>query len=224
MQNQTHTNTHTNQRSKAASTGATEQYPTNPASWWRRVCPISGTRLVISGDLPGWGGPLAEHLQHWVDAGVTHIVDVRCEWSDEAEVRRLQPAVTYHWVGTDDAGSGQPDEWFDTGVDAAVEAMGDPTAMAMVHCHMGVNRGPSMAFAVMLAMGWHPVAAVEAIRAARPIAAVLYAMDALDWWHRRAATDPCVAAEQRAVLSLWLEQHPVDIDWVINRIRRAEHA
>jgi hypothetical protein len=220
MHHQTHTNPHVH---TTASTD-TQQRPTSPAAWWRRVCPIPGTRLAVSGDLPGWGQALAEHLQHWVDNGVTHIVDVRCEWSDEAEVGRLQPAVTYHWVGTDDDGSGQPDEWFDAGVEAALEAMGDPTATTMIHCHMGVNRGPSMAFAVMLALGWEPVRAVEAIRSARPIAAVLYGMDALDWWHRRSATEPRVAAEQRAALSEWLEQHPVDVEWVINRIRRAEYS
>lgn len=196
--------------------------PAQPAEWWRRICPIEGTRLVISGDLPGRAPHFAEHLSRWVQSGVSHIIDVRSEWNDGEAVLQLEPGMAYHWVGTDDDGYGQPDEWFAAGVDAALEALGDPTSLTMVHCHMGVNRGPSMAFAIMLATGWDPIAALEAIRGARPIAAVLYAVDALEWWHRRAGTSACVAAEQRAALGEWLEQHPVDVGWVISRIRRAE--
>ena len=142
--------------------GVAPERPASPSRWWREVCPIAGTRLVISGDLPGWGTQFGEHLQRWVTAGVTHIIDVRDEWNDANAVRELAPAIVYHWLGTDDDGYGQPDAWFDAGVDAALDCMADPTAVAMIHCHMGVNRGPSMAFAVLLAMGWHPVAAIEA--------------------------------------------------------------
>ena len=202
--------------------GVAPERPASPSRWWREVCPIAGTRLVISGDLPGWGTQFGEHLQRWVTAGVTHIIDVRDEWNDANAVRELAPAIVYHWLGTDDDGYGQPDAWFDAGVDAALDCMADPTAVAMIHCHMGVNRGPSMSFAVLLAMGWHPLAAIEAIRAARPIAAVLYAMDALDWWHRRSAVSAVVASEQCAALSEWIERNPVDVGWVISRIRRAE--
>ncbi len=196
--------------------------PTNPAGWWRTICPIEGTRLVISGDLPFGGPAFAEQLGRWVESGVSHVIDVRSEWNDCESVLQREPGLVYHWVGTDDDGYGQPDEWFAAGVDAALEALADPTSCTMVHCHMGVNRGPSMAFAILLATGWDPIAAMEAIRRARPIAAVLYAVDALEWWHRRAGTQACVVAEQRAALSEWLERNPVDVGWVISRIRRAE--
>lgn len=60
-----------------------------------------------------------------------------------------------------------PDEWFWDGVDFAFEALADPDAQILAHCHMGINRGPSMAFAerlirnvykVLLTRGMHGVA------------------------------------------------------------------
>lgn len=196
--------------------------PLSPADWWRRLCRIKGTRIFVSGDLPAGTADFERQLDHWRAAGITHIIDAREEWSDEKRVAELYPDMTYCWVGTHDDGSGQPDEWFRAGVDAALEALGDPAARIVIHCHMGVNRGPSMAFAVLLAMGWNPVAAAAAIREARPIAAILYAASAIDWFHRQGEVSASEAAQQRAELSEWFEQNDIDVAWVINRIRRAE--
>lgn len=196
--------------------------PVNPADWWRRVCRIEGTRIFVSGDLPSGRVDFQAKLDEWRRHGITHIVDAREEWSDEQRVAEREPDITYHWVGTHDDGSGQPDEWFAAGVEAALEAMGDPSAKVMIHCHMGVNRGPSMAFAVLLAMGWSPVDAAAAIREARPIAAILYADSALDWWQRTSGMSRSQASQQRAELAEWMRTNLVDVDWVINRIRRAE--
>ena len=44
---------------------------------------------------------------------------------------------------------------------------------------MGINRGPSLGFAILLHWGWDPNEAITAIRDARPIANVWYAVDAL---------------------------------------------
>ena len=53
----------------------------------------------------------------------------------------------------------------------------------LAHCHMGINRGPSMGFAILLALGWDAEEALDAIHAARPIAFIAYAEDALRWHH-----------------------------------------
>jgi protein-tyrosine phosphatase len=90
-----------------------------------------------------------------------------------------------------------PDEWFDAGVAFALDALKDPDAQVLAHCHMGINRGPSMAYAILLATGMEPVAALTAIRQARPIAAIAYDGDALDWWHRADGTPAPVAKRQR---------------------------
>ena len=196
--------------------------PVNPAEWWRRLCLIEGTRIFVSGDLPAGGADFIRQLDQWRAAGVTHIIDAREEWSDEQRVAELCPEMHYSWVGTHDDGTGQPDEWFRAGVDAALEALGDPGARIVIHCHMGVNRGPSMAFAVLLATGWDPVAAAAAIRSARPIAAILYAANALDWFHRQGGVPAALASQQRAELHEWFQQNDVDVAWVINRIRQVD--
>ena len=59
-----------------------------------------------------------------------------------------------------------------------------------MHCHSGINRGPSAAFAVLLSIGWDPVEAIELIRTQHPIATVSYAENALDWWHRSSGITP----------------------------------
>lgn len=63
-----------------------------------------------------------------VKAGVTDIIDVRIEWTDDASVHGLQPQLRYHWLGADDHDGDQKDEWFAAGVGAVLEAFGDPTA------------------------------------------------------------------------------------------------
>ena len=83
-----------------------------------------------------------------------------------------------------------PGEWFEDLTAWAVDALDDPDARLLVHCHMGVNRGPSAAFAILLALGWDPFDALDAIRDARPIAYIAYAEDVLAWHHdRHGATD-----------------------------------
>jgi hypothetical protein len=77
-----------------------------------------------------------------------------------------------------------PDAWFDTGTDLVLNRLQDREARMLVHCQQAVNRGPSMGFAVLLAQGWDPLEALDAIRKARAVAYIAYAEDALDWWLR----------------------------------------
>jgi dual specificity phosphatase 3 len=83
---------------------------------------------------------------------------------------------------------------------------------------MGVNRGPSMAFAILLATGMEPVAALTAIRRARPMSAISYAGDALDWWHRVSDTPAAVARRQRAEAAAWHRANPIDTVRIIRTI------
>lgn len=194
----------------------------DPAAWWRVIgfpCP----QVAVSGDLDRDDDNRAlEQLREWSAQGVTDIIDVRGEWSDEAFVAEHSPGMRYHWLGTDDWGNGQPDEWFEAGVAAALQSLADPDRTVMVHCHMGVNRGPSMAFAIMLALGFDPIDALAAIRGARPIAAIIYAQDALLWWHRRRGSSSTEAQRDLRRLRQWHRDHPVDVAWVVSRIRLAE--
>jgi hypothetical protein len=119
-------------------------------------------------------------------------------------------------------GGDQDASWFAVGLDALHAAQTHENAVLMVHCHMGVNRGPSMALAMLLDQGWDVVDALNAIRQARPIAGIIYYESAI-----RAVGDfqnrPEVEIEldvQRA--HQWFEDHEIDIRQIIRLIRRAE--
>lgn len=195
--------------------------PSSPEEWWRTGCFVT-PNLLVSGDLDSSSlAVFSEQLEHLIELGVTDIIDVRAEASDEDLVRKLQKNITYHHVATADDGYARPDAWFESGVTAAVSALNKEGRKVFVHCHMGVNRAPSLTFAIMLALGYGPVESLSAIRTARPIAALMYAPDALAWWHRYSGASPEQAnAEQREV-SDWMRAHPIDTNWVISRIANA---
>jgi protein-tyrosine phosphatase len=98
---------------------------------------------------------------------------------------------------------------------AAIEGGGT----VLTHCHMGVNRGPSLGFAVLLAQGWDPVEALDTIRTARPIAWVAYAEDALRWHHGEAS--PELEADLRR-LQEWRDDTQLDMHSVIRSVRSQE--
>ena len=195
----------------------------NPASWWRRLCEVTD-RLFLCGALPHDQNGFDRMLQEWVDAGITDIVDLREEWSDESRVATKQPEISYTWMGTHDNGDTQERSWFDHGVAAITRALADPDARVVVHCHMGVNRAPSMVFAALLALGYDVEDGLRAIRDARPIAAILYAEDAAAWFadHSGSGWETSWAAEMRMQVRAWHAANPVDVAWVIRRIRRVE--
>jgi hypothetical protein len=168
--------------------------------------------LAVGGDLEP---RLAADQLADIDAlGITHIIDCRIEWSDELFVARQAPHLGYLHHGMDDAGQDVPGAWFDAAM-AWIAAAG-PDAVVLTHCHMGINRGPSLAFAVLLHRGWDPIEAIAAIRAARPIANVWYAADALTWHHGRSGTDP---ADDLRRLDDWRDANPLDVTRIIRSVR-----
>ncbi len=194
----------------------------DPTAWWRRIGFV-GDRLALCGDLPSRTlTPALEQLAEWQAAGITDILDVREEWSDADLVADHAPEVTYHWLGTNDDGRGQAAEWYAQGVAIARRVLAHPDRRLLVHCHMGVNRGPSMAYAILLGLGEDHIAAMEQIRAARPIAATIYAPDALQWWHDEIDASPHARAADHDQLIQWMRDHPVETWWIISRIRQAE--
>ena len=108
-----------------------------------------------------------------------------------------------------------PDAWFDRGVAFALDALARPGTKVLSHCHMGINRGPSLAYAVLLALGTDPVEALDALRRARPIANAWYAEDALDWWHRRSGAPETVRHSDRRRVAAWRAAHPLDVVRII---------
>lgn len=181
-------------------------------------------RLAFGGDLSSYDDDLAAlQVTEICHLGVTHVVDVRIEWSDAQTFADHAPQVQYLHHGMDDAGQAVPPEWFEHAVGWIESAWADdPDAVVLTHCHMGINRGPSLAFAVLLALGWDPVEAISALRAARRQANVWYAADALTWHHRRAGVDADIAAAQHAALAQWREANPLDVVRIIREVNEAE--
>ncbi len=179
------------------------------------------SRLLVGGDLHTRDTELAgRQLGELVAVGVTHVVDARVEWSDESWVARSAPGIAYLHHGMDDAGQLVPSAWFDVGVSWALTAI-EQGGTVLTHCHMGINRGPSLGFAVLLAQGWDAVDALDAIRRARPIAWVAYAEDALRWHHGRTGGGQRALAHDRRRLRRWRRDNELDLSAVI-RLKRTE--
>jgi len=175
--------------------------------------------LAIGGDLDTTTEDVAVgQLGELGDAGITHVIDVRVEWNDEEWVRKRRADLEYLHLGIDDAGQQVPDEWFDEGVRFALEAV-EAGGVVLSHCHMGINRGPSMGLAVLLALGWDPVEALEAIHAARPIAFIAYAEDALRWHHGAGA--PQLEEDLRR-LEQWREDNDLSLQDVLRLAREQD--
>lgn len=178
-------------------------------------------QLLVGGDLATHDDQLAaRQLHELVEAGLTHVVDARIEWTDAEWFARLAPTIAYLHHGMDDAGQRVPGEWFDVGVGWALEAI-EAGGTVLAHCHMGVNRGPSLGFAVLLAQGWEPFEALDAIRAARPIAWIAYAEDALRWHHERRSSSAGQLERDRQRLDRWRAENELDLAAVIRK-RRGE--
>jgi dual specificity phosphatase 3 len=178
-------------------------------------------QLLVGGDLDTRDESLAlSQLDELVEAGVTHVVDARIEWSDERLVAEHAPGIAYLHVGIDDAGQRVPAEWFEHAVSWALAGMEDGGAV-LTHCHMGINRGPSLGFAVMLAQGWDPIEALDAIRSVRPIAWIAYADDALQWHHERLGSPLAALEHDRRWVKRWRDQNALDLESVI-RLKRQQ--
>lgn len=117
-----------------------------------------------------------------VQQGITHILDCRVEIDSEYEGEWYEAAgLDYSWIGVDDRGGRQPDSWWEEGITEARRAI-ESGGVVLVHCHMGVNRAPSMAFAILVGvLGFEPYPALRLIKASRPEAFAIYADQYLRW-------------------------------------------
>ncbi len=173
------------------------------AYWHRRLCSVTD-QLVLSGDLPYDDDEALQLLGEWTEAGITHVLDTRTENDSSSFLGQHAPELQYTRFPTEDDGRTQPDWWFDEGVGFASSALADRDAVLLVHCSMGINRGPSMAFRILLERGWEPLTALNMIRNARPIADIAYAHDALDHHHRRHNISEAIREDDKGKVEAWL--------------------
>lgn len=140
--------------------------------------------LAVGGDLHPNPELAAAQVRWLVSQGVTDIIDCRQEWNDADIVANFAPGITYHHLPTDDHGGEINASWWFEGI---LEAQSTLSAggSVFVHCHMGINRGPSMAFAILVDQGWRPIEAFDLIRSRRPQAFAIYAPQVLRLLDRR---------------------------------------
>lgn len=108
--------------------------------------------------------------------GITHVID--CRVSAWAERHYRGSGVEFFHNPTHDDGSEQPAEWFHRGINYALGVLAKPGTKLLIHCAAGINRSPSLTYAVLRALGYDRTAAVAAIETARPVARVRYLHDA----------------------------------------------
>jgi len=193
-----------------------DRRPASPASLHREIHWVDDS-IAISGDLPSHGVRKFEQLDRWIEEGITDVIDVREERNDSEFIREYSD-INPIWLGVDDCGRRRDPEWFENLVKVARDILADPSRSVLVHCHMGVNRGPSAAYAILLDQGWHHLDALRAIREARPIAGIIYAPDAAEWFMNREVGSLSAALERRREVEDWLDRNPLDLGWVIGSI------
>lgn len=179
-------------------------------------------RIAVGGDLSPNFILARQQLEELSEAGITHIIDVRAEWSDQLLVHRWAPEIHYLHHPVADDGAIIPPAWFDTAVEWVGRALADPNARVLVHCHMGVNRSPSLVLALLLDAGMPLRAALDAIRTARPVAAIDYASSVLAWWSARCGHDAGTRRNLRRVLQRWRTSRHLDVEAVIRAIRNTQ--
>ncbi|MEN2742502.1 dual specificity protein phosphatase [Microbacterium sp. X-17] len=137
--------------------------------------------LWVGGQLDRTDPVLAHRqLDELSAAGIDSIIDCRYEADDVDWITAAKPQIDYLHIGVQDAGLRMPEDWFDVGTDYALEQIKNGHVVH-VHCQAGINRGPSMAFAILIAQGWDAVEALDHIRSVRQIARIGYAEDAVVW-------------------------------------------
>lgn len=140
----------------------------------RTVTPVA-PNLWVTGEPPLDGYELTALA--WSKLGVEIVLDLTTTERGEMDL-----PVERVWLPLEDDGSRRPDWWFEEVCDAA---SGRP---ALVHCHMGVARAPSAAFAIMLNRGMDEYEALERLISTRRVATAPYSIEALEWFLGRAAT------------------------------------
>lgn len=139
-------------------------------------------QLWIGGELDRFDHARAvAQLDELMDVGVNTIIDCRIERDDLDWVTEAKAQIDYLSIGVEDAGFLMPDEWWVEGTTYALDQVSEGR-IVLSHCQAGINRGPSMGFAILVAQGWDPIEALDLIRDRRPIARIAYAEQAIYWW------------------------------------------
>jgi protein-tyrosine phosphatase len=117
-------------------------------------------RIVVGGRISS-----KADVDQLVAAGITHVVDMRAEFDDDT---MNDSRITILWLPQVDDGEMRPAGQYRKGVQFAFQALSLPNTKVFSHCDAGLNRGPTMAYALLRAFGFPPSEAIARVRAARP--------------------------------------------------------
>ena len=120
-------------------------------------------RIAVGGGI--WS---AENMARVAKEGITHIIDMQVEFDDTALAK--EHGIEVLWNPTDDDFESKPAGLFRRGVEFATRALNENGSKLFIHCAAGVHRGPMMALAVLVSMGWDLEDARELIEIRRPAA------------------------------------------------------
>lgn len=109
-----------------------------------------------------------EDVTDLVALGVTHVIDARAEFDDAALLMASDPGMLYLWDPAEDDGQPKPADWFKRALCFAMPALARPGNIVLTHCAAGVNRGPSLCYCILRALGSSAIDAINLLHARRP--------------------------------------------------------
>lgn len=129
--------------------------------------------LWTGGDLDPRERVAEKQMTEIVNLGITHVVDLRQEWTDATFVESFGIRCTH--IAMDDHGGRQQKKLWEAVYNTLDDAWFD-NDVVLVHCHMGVNRGPSAAGLALMSEEFNmdPIEAWDLIRERRPMAWAIY--------------------------------------------------
>lgn len=117
----------------------------------------------------------AADVEEVLGRGVTHVVNCRVGFDDRG---LLHGRAGYLWDPAPDDRQPKEPGWFLDAIAFVEDARRDPKAKVLVHCTGGIDRSPSLAYAILRAAGWGPAEAEARIRTAYPEGRLVYRRDA----------------------------------------------
>jgi protein-tyrosine phosphatase len=129
-------------------------------------------RLIVGGEISS-----KADVDQLVAEGITHVIDMREEFDDDT---LNDHRITILWLPQVDDGTMRPLGQYRKGIQFALPALSSANTKVFCHCSAGVNRGPTMCYAILRAFGLPPEEAISRIREARPEVAFYVVQNYLD--------------------------------------------
>ena len=112
---------------------------------------MTGIRFVTPWLAVGDALEAAADVEEVVRQGITHIVNCRVGFDDAPLIGKRAACL---WVPAADDRLPKEAGWFLRAIELVREARRDPAAKVLVHCTGGIDRSPSMAYAILRSAGW----------------------------------------------------------------------